>query len=263
MTPGPIPTLGHAVTGSGDRVVLVHGFTQSGASFDAIANALAASFEVCTVDLPGHGGSAEIDGTDLDGTAELVGAVGGRAIYLGYSLGGRVCLTLALARPDLVRRLILVGATPGIADDAERAARRAADERLADRLAPAGDTAGLAVGTFLDEWLSQPLFAHLSPAQADRPSRLVNTPAGLARSLRTAGVGSQIPSHDRLGSLGMPALLVSGERDEKFTAIAHAMAAAIGERATLARVRDAGHAAPFEQPERFIATVERWLAETA
>ena len=251
------------MAGSGDRVVLVHGFTQSRASFGATTTALSTAFEVCAVDLPGHGESAEIDGVDLDRTAELVGAVGGEATYLGYSLGGRVCLTLALARPDLVRRLILVGATAGIADDSERAARRVADERLADRLDPSDGGRGLTIGAFVDEWLAQPLFAHLSPAQADRASRLVNTPAGLARSLRAVGVGTQTPSHSRLDTLGMPTLLVSGADDHKFSAIAREMAAAIGGRATVALLPGTGHAAPFESPEPFVTTVARWLADTA
>jgi 2-succinyl-6-hydroxy-2,4-cyclohexadiene-1-carboxylate synthase len=250
------------VTGSGERIVLVHGFTQTGRSFDAIAARLSRSFEVCAVDLPGHGRSSKIVATDLDHTAHLVGGAGGAATYVGYSLGGRVCLTLALARPDLVRRLILVGATAGIVDREERAARRTSDERLADRLAPTGGD-GLSIGTFLDEWLAQPLFAHLSPEQADRPSRLANIPAGLAHSLRSAGVGAQTPSYDRLGALAMATLLVAGERDTKFTTLAYTMAAAIGDRATVVLMPGAGHAVPFEEPTRFVTAIEQWIDQTS
>jgi 2-succinyl-6-hydroxy-2,4-cyclohexadiene-1-carboxylate synthase len=254
----PATELAHTVVGSGDRLVLVHGFTQSARSFDEIASALSESYEVCAVDLPGHGRSGDVDASDLTETARLLGETGGEAFYLGYSLGGRVCLTLAHARPDLVRGLVLVGATAGIADDDERGARRSCDERLADRLDP-GDQSGLGLEAFLDEWLSQPLFAHLSPAQQDRPARRRNTTAGLARSLRTVGAGTQTPTHDRLDALAVPTLLVAGARDTKFAAIAREMAGAIGARATVELIEGVHHAAPFEAPARFIAVVERWL----
>jgi 2-succinyl-6-hydroxy-2,4-cyclohexadiene-1-carboxylate synthase len=251
--------LEHTLTGSGERIVLVHGFTQSGGSFEAIASELATTHEVCVVDLPGHGRSAQIVANDLVATAELLGAAGGDATYLGYSLGGRVCLTLAHARPDLVHRLVLVGASAGIADDDERAERRESDERLADHLDPEiGPSPTLQ--EFLDEWLAQPLFAGLTLEQQDRTSRLVNTPAGLARSLRTVGTGTQTPTHDRLAELKMPTLIIAGAEDRKFTAIGEEMVAAIGDNASLALIEDALHAAPFEQHERFVAIVRGWLA---
>ena len=74
---------------------------------------------------------------DLVDGARLLGEAGGRAAYLGYSMGARFCLHLALARPDLVDGLVLISGTAGIDDDGERAARRRADEALADRLDPA------------------------------------------------------------------------------------------------------------------------------
>jgi 2-succinyl-6-hydroxy-2,4-cyclohexadiene-1-carboxylate synthase len=238
--------------------VLVHGFTQSSGSFRPIATELAKAYEVCAVDLPGHGGSVDVSAGDLSATAELLGRTGHTATYLGYSLGGRVCLTLAHRRPDLVRRLILVSATDGIENVAERSARREADERLADRLDPPNGT-GETLEPFLDEWLSQPLFAHLTAHAQDRGSRLVNTPAGLARSLRTTGTGTQIPSGDRLGSLTMPVLLVTGSNDAKFTTIARAMADRIGVNATVGVLAGLSHAAPFEAPDRFVTFVREWL----
>src|SRR6202011_6209711 len=95
------------------------------------------------------------------------------ACYVGYSMGGRLSLHLALERPDLVERLVLVGATAGLASPADRAARRAADEALAGRLAAEG------VEAFVDWWLAQPLFAHLQAEAAGREDRLTN---GAARS---------------------------------------------------------------------------------
>jgi 2-succinyl-6-hydroxy-2,4-cyclohexadiene-1-carboxylate synthase len=274
--------LSSTVDGSGPRVVLVHGFTQTLASWEPLAARLRPRWQVIRVDLPGHGGSGAVR-ADLPGTAALLADTGGsgglkseappqeagdrlepsgsppvnevRAAYLGYSLGGRVCLRLALDRPDLVGALVLVGASPGIADAGERAGRRAADEALAGELERDG------VAAFLDRWLAGPLFATLPAERAGRAERLGNSAAGLAAALRLLGVGAQEPLWARLPELAAPVLLVAGERDGKFAALAGRMAAAIGPRARVALVPGAGHAAHLEQPERFGDLVESFLEE--
>jgi 2-succinyl-6-hydroxy-2,4-cyclohexadiene-1-carboxylate synthase len=250
------------VAGTGRRVVLVHGFTQSKSSWHAIAGQLGKLYEVVAVDLPDHGDSAGIHASSLEEAADLLAHTGGRATYVGYSLGGRVCLTLALRHPDLIESLVLVGATPGIVAESDRAKRIAADHALADRLDPPhAPGAGLDLDDFLTEWLAGPLFAHLTSDQADVASRRVNTPAGLARSLRTLGAGTQVPSHDRLQELSMPVLLVAGANDARFSAIALEMAGAIGKGASTAFIEGAGHAAPFERPEEFAGALQAFLAE--
>src|SRR5690606_19116726 len=115
--------------------------------------------------------------------------------------------------PDAVRGLVLVSATGGIDDDAERTARRRSDDALADRIEAIG------VDAFLDEWLAQPLFATLDEAAAGREERRANTAAGLASSLRLAGSGTQMPLWDRLRTLDVPTLVVAGALDPKFVAL--------------------------------------------
>lgn len=246
--------------GAGPRVVLVHGFTQSARSWAPVAGPLSASREVVSVDLPGHGGSSGRAVAGLEDAAGLLGATGGRAAYVGYSLGARTCLTLALSSPALVDRLVLVGATAGIRDEAERATRRAADEALAAELDDGGDDG---LDRFLHRWLAGPLFAHLSPAQADLGARRANHAAGLAASLRSCGTGTQAPSWERLDELAMPVLVVAGERDDKFRRLAGELVAGIGANAALAVVPGAGHAAPFEAPDAFVGLLEAFLAAPA
>lgn len=238
--------------GTGPRVVLVHGFTQTGRCWGPIPADLERDHEVVRVDAPGHGGSADVEAGLRDG-AGLIGDAGGLATYVGYSMGARFCLHLALAQPSRVRGLVLIGGTAGIEDPAERAARREQDLRTAQRIAAEG------LSGFIDGWLDQPLFATLPPEAACRDERLANTVRGLQSSLVRAGTGSQEPLWEQLPRLSMPVLVVAGERDAKFAALAERMASSIGARATVAVIPDAGHTTHLEQPVAFLDILRRWL----
>lgn len=240
------------VHGTGNRLVLVHGFTQTRLSWGRAAELLATRREVVAVDAPGHGKSDAVR-TDLRQGAKLIGEVGGEADYLGYSMGGRFLLHLALDKPGLVRTLVLVGATAGIESAQERAERRKGDHEWAELIVHDG------VDRFLKRWLAGPLFRNLSDEAAGREARLDNTPTGLASSLRLAGTGSQEPLWGRLGELVMPVLLVVGAEDDKFRAIAERMQSGIGDNAELAVINDAGHAAHLERPDAFVEAVDRFL----
>ncbi|MCD9622516.1 alpha/beta fold hydrolase [Rhabdothermincola salaria] len=234
------------------RLVLVHGFTQTSRCWSPFADDLARELDVVAVDAPGHGRAVDIR-ADLVAGARLLGEAGGRATYLGYSMGGRLALHLALQAPELVERLVLIGATAGIVDETERAQRRRADDELADHIEDVG------VATFLDEWLAQPLFAGLRPETAHLGARLANTAEGLASSLRLAGTGTQEPLWDDLPRLSMPVLVLAGVDDPKFSAVAARMAKAIGPNTTVALVPRAGHSAHLENPGDTASIVRRWL----
>jgi 2-succinyl-6-hydroxy-2,4-cyclohexadiene-1-carboxylate synthase len=242
------------VEGTGLRIVLVHGFTQTSECWNGIADDLSGDHEVVRVDAPGHGRSEHAD-ADLWQGAELLGVAGGVATYLGYSMGGRLCLHLALARPDLVEGLVLVGATAGIRDADERAKRVESDDERAAHLEEIG------VDAFLDEWLSQPLFVTLPREAAALDARRANTVEGLAASLRAAGTGRQEPLWDRLHELAMPILVIAGELDLRFGDLGREMAAAIGPNAAFVEVPGAGHTAHLEQPGAFLEILRRWLAD--
>jgi 2-succinyl-6-hydroxy-2,4-cyclohexadiene-1-carboxylate synthase len=241
------------VDGRGPRLVLVHGFAQNRRCWGPIATDLAADHEVVRVDAPGHGRSSEFY-AGLRTGARLIADQGGVATYLGYSMGGRFVLHLALANPELVHAIVLVGATAGIDDPEARAQRRRVDEAMADRLERDG------LEPFLDAWLAQPLFAGLSEAMQFRAERRENTVTGLAESLRQAGTGAQDPLWDRLNRIDVPALVVAGEKDEKFSAEAMRIGTAIGTNADVVLVPGAGHAAHLEQPAAFLGVVREWLA---
>ncbi len=256
------PPLALEAHGTGEPIALVHGFTQTKASWARLLPILARCCppptRFVTVDLPGHGASAAVGVEDLAGAAALLGESVGRASYVGYSLGGRTCLTLALERPELVERLVLIGATAGIEDEQERAKRRAQDDGLAAQIDAGGDGQ---VEEFLRRWIAGPLFARLSPEQADLEARSRDA-GGLAASLRSCGTGTQPPSWDRLSQLDMPVLVCAGAEDLRFSALARRLATAIGPNARTAIVPGAGHAACFERPEAFAHALAQFFATT-
>ena len=234
------------------RLVLAHGFTQTGRSWATMIDALQSRLpvvEFVPVDLPGHGDAGEVR-ADLWSAADHLVAAGGTGVYVGYSMGGRVALHAALGHPGAIEGLVLIGATAGLDDESARAERRAADEALASRLEAVG------VDAFVDEWLTNPLFAGLTLETSFRDDRVRNTAQGLASSLRLTGTGTQTPLWDRLGEIATPTLVLAGERDAKFRALGERLAAGISG-STFRVVAGAGHSVHLEQPE---ATVEAILA---
>jgi 2-succinyl-6-hydroxy-2,4-cyclohexadiene-1-carboxylate synthase len=238
-----------------DRIILVHGFTQTARSWLPMVERLTASLgpdvDIVALDAPGHGERGDVR-ADLPTGAAMLGGEGGQATYVGYSMGGRLCLHLALAAPNLVERLVLIGTTPGIEDQSLRDARRAADDELADEVERMG------VGAFIDRWLSQPLFTTLTDSDADVEARLANSAAGLASSLRLAGTGTQAPLWSRLGEIAVPVLVIAGEHDPRFMAIGRRMADAIPD-ASFVLIEGAGHAAHLERPAQTCGAIVTWL----
>jgi 2-succinyl-6-hydroxy-2,4-cyclohexadiene-1-carboxylate synthase len=215
---------------------------------------------VNAVDLPGHGGSDDVR-ADLWGTAELAADACGPCDYIGYSFGGRVLLHAALSRPDAVKRAVLIGATAGIEDANERAARVAADELVARQLdQAAGDKDALEA--FLTRWLESPLFAGLTDDAACMSARMESSAAGLASSLRLCGTGKQEPLWERAGELAMPVLVLAGEHDERFTSIGSKLASAIGDNATFVVVPESNHACQLERPAETVAAIEDFFSRT-
>lgn len=227
--------------GTGPRMVFVHGFTQTGRSWIPVAEQFTNDHEVVLVDAPAHGDSRHI-GASLSEGADLLAATCAAATYVGYSMGARLCLHLALAHPVLVRSLVLIGGTGGITNDTERAERMRADETLADQILADG------VDQFLERWLSLPLFATLPASAHGIDDRRSNTALGLASSLRHAGSGTQVPLWNELHRISAPTLVIAGELDAKFSDLGHQLVSAIGTNATFVGIPGTGHAAHLEDP---------------
>jgi 2-succinyl-6-hydroxy-2,4-cyclohexadiene-1-carboxylate synthase len=228
-------------------VILLHGFTHTGRSWDPVIAALGERYRAIAPDIRGHGSASERQPVTLEAVLDdVAGLDDGPVTLVGYSMGGRLALHAALALRERVERLIVIGASPGIADAAERAARRDADERLA------GEIEQLSIEAVAGRWesVAGQVLAGQPPRvrKAARLDRLRNTPAGLARALRGLGTGALPPLWDQLAKLRMPVALVVGERDLKFRAISEQMASAVSG-AKVVAVPDAGHAVHLEAPD--------------
>ena len=247
------------VRGSGPALVVLHGFTQTGRLWGRFGELLAESHTLIAVDLPGHGDSGSVR-ADLPTTAALVAEavraeVGDEACaLLGYSLGARVGLHVALGAELALRGVVFIGVTAGIEDPDERGRRRRSDDTMADDLEASGD-----VEHFIDTWLRGPLFERLDANEAaQRAERLRNSASGLASSLRLCGTGTQEPSWDLLATLASPVLAMAGTDDTRFAA--HALRTArLVPHGVASLVPGGGHAVHLAQPEQAGRIVRHWL----
>jgi 2-succinyl-6-hydroxy-2,4-cyclohexadiene-1-carboxylate synthase len=192
----------------------------------------------------------------LEAAIESIAGAGRGGAVVAYSMGGRIALHAALAHRTAFRALVLVGATPGIEDDALRRSRRAADDDLADWMA------GERIDRVVDHWESQPVFATQDAAlvAAQRAGRLAHDPRVLAQMLRETGQGALTPLWHRLPDIAAPVLAVAGEYDQRYADVAERMAARLP-RGRAAIVPGAGHAAHLEQPEAFAELLLPFLDE--
>jgi 2-succinyl-6-hydroxy-2,4-cyclohexadiene-1-carboxylate synthase len=286
------------LAGHGQPVLFLHGFSGSGLSWAGLAG-LSDRFRAIVPDLPGHGATGwdaddPGDSPDAPGvgsrrhasgrrrdpggptadprprasverTADDLAAIArrlrvGPVHVVGYSLGARVGLRLAIAHPAAVRRLVLEAPSAGILDPAGRASRAARDTELARLAVSEG------IEAFAERWEAEPVLAGEAAMTAaarerQRAIRRANTPLGLAASLVHAGQGAMVALHDRLGEVRAPTLVVAGA-DDPARARAEEVAAGIPG-ARLAVVPGAGHAPHLEQPDRFHALVLDFLTEAA
>ena len=251
--------------GESPPVLLLHGFTgSSGAWGGEVLRDLSSGRRLLVPDLPGHGASpvpppgrmsleAVVD--DLCGLLDVVGVE--TAVWVGYSMGGRVALGAAVLRPDRVERLVLESASPGLPTEEERDARRAIDERRATELERDG------VEPFVDRWMALPIFASQrdlpEPVRArERARRTEGSAVGWARALRELGTGRQPSFWGRLDRLTTPVLLLTGGLDEKFVSVAARMAERLPA-ATHVTIPGAGHAVHLEAPRAWLEAVRRFI----
>jgi len=254
----------------GEPVLLLHGFAGCRANWEGLARELAEEgFHAVAVDLPGHGETSsppdaeryriERVAADLAALMDRLGL--GRIHLLGYSMGGRAALTFASLYSNRLESLVLESSSPGLATEEERRQRRKADEELADRIEARG------MEWFVEYWSGLPLFATMrrldrGVLERIREQRLRLNPSGLANSLRGMGTGSQPSWWESLPRLNLPVLLIAGEEDEKYAAIAERMRRVLPS-ARMEIVPGAGHNVHLERPNVFRDLVVPFIRQRA
>lgn len=221
---------------SGPAVIFIPGFMQRGDAWAPVAERVGERYPSACLDFRTHSFEARL--------GELREAAPPGSAVVGYSMGGRLALHLAVREPERLAALATVGASPGIDDPADRARRRAADEELAAWIEAAP------IEAVVERWERLPVFRGQPEAlvEAQRPGRLSHEPRLLAQLLRTAGQGALPGVWDGLRRVRHPLLALAGERDERYLRAARRIAL-LAPRGDARSVPDAGHAAQLERPE--------------
>ncbi|MBC6174594.1 2-succinyl-6-hydroxy-2,4-cyclohexadiene-1-carboxylate synthase [Listeria welshimeri] len=255
----------NTVNGEKPVLLMLHGFTGSNKTFQESITHLEEHFSIVAPDLLGHGKTDSPDEIARYSIERIVDDLVTilqelkimQCFVLGYSMGGRVATAFASAHPEMVRGLILVSSSPGLAQKDLQESRVQADNRLADMLESEG------IISFVDYWEKLALFASQEVLSDElkkriRLERLAQNPNGLAMSLRGMGTGKQPSYWNHLADFTFPVLLMTGSLDEKFEKIAQEMQQLIPN-STHVTVQNAGHAVYLEQPNIFLSQLTNWL----
>lgn len=269
---------GHSISyleaGSGPVLLLIHGIAGSKEVWGEVIEPLAQAHTVIAPDLPGHGASAPAGGDYslgalAAGLRDLLIALGhDRATLVGHSLGGGITMQFAYQFPEQIERLVLV-ASGGLGTEVNPILRAAALPG-AELFISATSRPGRAVGSALARWLAAigmrpnvdvAEFARGYASLADRERR----EAFLATLRSVVGTsGQRVEAVDRLYlAQGMPVLIMWGENDPIIPAEHGITAHQTIPQSRLELFAGVGHMPQLEAPARFVAALNRFLAETA
>jgi 2-succinyl-6-hydroxy-2,4-cyclohexadiene-1-carboxylate synthase len=257
------------VCGEGFPLIMLHGFTGSGASWKPFCSTLGKESKLIMPDLIGHGATKtdSIEGEKyfVTSVVEHIIQILDRLEYekvdiLGYSMGGRVALALSVLYPSRVRNLILESASPGLKTMKERKERIFSDMRLGMSILQDGLT------QFVDYWENIPLFESqkslpLRIRKKIRNQRLSHDPTKLANALWGMSTGMQPSFWEDLDRIEANVLMIVGDLDEKFCKIAEEMQKLM-KNGQIYKVEQCGHAIHVEQPEKFGTIVSEFLLNT-
>lgn len=212
------------------ELIFLHGFMGSLKDWDSIIRRLEKesdlSFKIGRVDLPGHGKSDRFDFSkypDFDTIIEIIyNTIINQGFQnptlIGYSLGGRVALSLALKFPHFCHSLIIESSSPGITCEQAKLRRLKQDEILFREVLEKAQS----FHDFLNEWYSKDLFFNLNTSgfKETLKRRLANNPEILQKSIKALSVGNMPSLWDKLKDVTIPILYLSGEKDKKYQEIA-------------------------------------------
>lgn len=235
---------------SGPVVVLLHGFAGDVHAWDAVVASMPAHLAICAVCLPGHHPDVPAQ-PDFERTCSammtVLAPLNQTPMHLvGYSLGARLALALALRSGAMWASVTLIGGHVGLEDPTARQHRRENDDRWRAMLYDEG------IKAFVESWEAQPIFApqaHLPRVvrEAQRARRLQHDPNALADSLNSTGLAVMPNLWPMLRHNTVPMRFVVGDADRKFRVIVE-RAQPITPKASLHLLTDCGHNPLLEAP---------------
>ena len=251
----------HALeAGAGPAVVVLHGLFGAAANFGALQRRLRDDFRVITLDARNHGNSPHAPGMDYAtlaaDVAETLDAAGVAGVALiGHSMGGKIAMALALARPDLVTRLLVADVSP------VRYPPHFRDIAAAMRAIPLHPgLSRAAVDAALADAAPDPRVRLFLSTNL----RLGNAAAGTGPAWRIGldEIAEALPDIERWDEAGRydgPVLVLSGDRSNYVLPEHRALFAALFPHVRFAALRDAGHWLHADQPDAFLQTVRAFL----
>lgn len=260
-TPWPITFYGSSTH---PAVVFLHGFMGRGEDWKEVAEKLSDRYYCICPDLPGHAKNInrpidevlnfEVISSELIQELDNLGLE--KVNLIGYSMGGRIGLYMAVHYPNYVKKLVVENGNPGIEDNTLRQERAVLDDERANKLRKNG------IDSFVDKWYQASLFDSLQnqPILLDKVLniRKKNDPIWMAKVISELSPGRQKPLWKYLNLLKMPVMYLTGNLDDKYTEIQRRIEeVSIGK--LFAVIPEAGHNVHLESLEPFLNTIERFL----
>lgn len=246
--------LEYAERGRGPAVLFLHGYTDSWLSFDPVVRRLPGDVRALALTQRGHGDSdrpasgyrVEDFATDVVRFMDATGVP--QAALVGHSMGSLVAQAVAVAHPDRVSRLVLVGSATSFDSPVARELERAVGE-LRDPIPRAF------VAEFQASTVHRPIPEAVFAALVDESLKM---PARIWREVMAGILAYRADA--RLARITVPTLLVWGDRDALSPRAEQERLRATIPGATLAVYEATGHAPHWEEPERFVHDLVAFLS---
>ena len=255
--------LARSEAGAGEPLVILHGLFGSKRNWSSIAGTLARHRRVITVDMRNHGESPWDDRHDYPALADDVARlleteVGGPAAVMGHSMGGKTAMMLALGRPELVERLVVVDIAPARSQSSPlllvKAMRRVPLQALSRRAEVDAVLAEVIPDLAVRGFLAQ---------------NVVSEPSGLRWSVNLDAIernGESIVGFPDIPpgvTFSRPAMFIAGGRSDYLRPEHRDSIVRLFPAATIETIANAGHWVHAEAPGPFIETVDRFLGRVS
>ncbi|MGR9101449.1 MAG: pimeloyl-ACP methyl ester esterase BioH [Gammaproteobacteria bacterium] len=249
------------VFGSGQPLVMVHGWAMHSGIWRDFAVNLSRRMETTCLDLPGHGFSSPVEPYDLESLADaLADAAPDRpACWLGWSLGASVALELSQRRPELVSSLIVMSGNPRFTRTADWPGMDESSlKQFAGRLMQDPKTTLLRFLSLqiLGQENPKAMLKTLKRNLDGRPSADQAALSGGLKILMTAD------KRDSLSALKCPVLIIQGGRDTLVPGDAGEAMRRLARTSRLCYIEKAGHVPFLTHESEILDTIFRFIANS-